>query len=729
MPKCTIDGKEIEVPPGTTVHPGRARQLGIHIPHFCWHPDLAGRRQLPHVHGRGREDAEAPDRLQHAGDRRHGGADHESPKAARGPAHDARVPARQPPDRLPGVRPGRRVLPAGQLHGATASTTRRWSSRTRSTSARSWTSARSCSTPSAACCARAASASRREVTGTNSLEFVNRGDHTQIATFEGRPITHDYAGNLADVCPVGALLSPRLPLQDAGLVPEGARVGLPRLLDRLQHLRGRARRRGRSACGRAATPTSTSRGCATPAARSTRRSALDRRASRARACSGAAPAGRASRVAAALDRVAAALKDAGAGLAPSSPRRRRRTRTCSRSRRWPTPSAASSTSGSATRRTRCASGSTTCSSAKDRNPNTQGCLDQGLGRDGVAAILAACARGLGQGARAAGARAAARARGRGRARQGAVRRGDGDARGPGARPRDASCCRRPCGPRSRARSRTTSAACSGCSAAVPPPGDALPRWELAAGAARSASASRSARRPRARCSRSSAKATPDYAGLDYRAIGPQGGAAARRGREPPRRRPAPEARRTHDGRQRRHRRPQPRRPGVAPDPRGHLGHLQELRSRASSCGRPRPSSSPSRSATSRSRYRGIHLLTAARGRHAEVRRLLHVRDRVPGRVHLHRGRRAAGEDDREVPDALRDRPPPLRLLRLLRRRLPGGGDHHEPRERPRGHVARRADHRPRPADGARQARRARPGLPARSTTTCAGPSASPPSSA
>ena len=45
------------------------------------------------------------------------------------------------------------------------------------------------------------------VTGTNTLEFVNRGDHTSIATFENGPITHGYAGNLADVCPVGALLS------------------------------------------------------------------------------------------------------------------------------------------------------------------------------------------------------------------------------------------------------------------------------------------------------------------------------------------------------------------------------------------------------------------------------------------------------------------------------------------------------------------------------------------
>ena len=47
----------------------------------------------------------------------------------------------------------------------------------------------------------------RDVTGTNSLEFANRGDHMQIASYLDRPITHNYAGNLADVCPVGALLS------------------------------------------------------------------------------------------------------------------------------------------------------------------------------------------------------------------------------------------------------------------------------------------------------------------------------------------------------------------------------------------------------------------------------------------------------------------------------------------------------------------------------------------
>ena len=173
---------------GTTVIEA-AEQLGIHIPHFCWHPDLPGRRQLPHVPGRDREDAEAPDRLQHAGDATAWWSRPSRPKARRGPPHDARVPARQPPDRLPRLRPGRRVLPAGQLHGARPPRLEGGARGEGPASARSWTSGRSCSTPSAACCARAASASSSEVTGTNSLEFVNRGDHTQIATFENRPIS------------------------------------------------------------------------------------------------------------------------------------------------------------------------------------------------------------------------------------------------------------------------------------------------------------------------------------------------------------------------------------------------------------------------------------------------------------------------------------------------------------------------------------------------------------
>ena len=40
MPKLTIDGREIEVPPGTTVIQA-AEQLGIFIPRYCYHPGLS----------------------------------------------------------------------------------------------------------------------------------------------------------------------------------------------------------------------------------------------------------------------------------------------------------------------------------------------------------------------------------------------------------------------------------------------------------------------------------------------------------------------------------------------------------------------------------------------------------------------------------------------------------------------------------------------------------------
>ena len=46
-----------------------------------------------------------------------------------------------------------------------------------------------------------------EVTGTRELHFFNRGDHSEISIFPGMPLSNDYTGNLADICPVGALTS------------------------------------------------------------------------------------------------------------------------------------------------------------------------------------------------------------------------------------------------------------------------------------------------------------------------------------------------------------------------------------------------------------------------------------------------------------------------------------------------------------------------------------------
>lgn len=44
-----------------------------------------------------------------------------------------------------------------------------------------------------------------EVTGTGDLRLMNRGDHTEIGMFPGTRLEHNYQGNLADICPVGAL--------------------------------------------------------------------------------------------------------------------------------------------------------------------------------------------------------------------------------------------------------------------------------------------------------------------------------------------------------------------------------------------------------------------------------------------------------------------------------------------------------------------------------------------
>ena len=73
----------------------------------------AGRR-LPHVPGGDRGDPEAADLVLHAGARRHGRGHHLGPREARA-ERGRRVPAREPPARLPRLRQGRRVPAPGHL--------------------------------------------------------------------------------------------------------------------------------------------------------------------------------------------------------------------------------------------------------------------------------------------------------------------------------------------------------------------------------------------------------------------------------------------------------------------------------------------------------------------------------------------------------------------------------------------------------------------------------------
>jgi NADH-quinone oxidoreductase subunit G len=204
MPKCTIDGKEIEVAPGTNVLQA-ALANGIEIQHFCWHPDLP-------VDGNCRTcmvEVEKMPKLQIACNTviTEGMVVHtRSPKAT-----DAQRTALEfllvnhPIDCPVCDQAGECYLQDNYmrygLYGSKVELEDKVRKRKVVDLGPIMLDAERC-----VLCSRCIRF-EREVTGTNQFEFVDRGDHVSIATFENRPVTHEYAGNLADVCPVGALLS------------------------------------------------------------------------------------------------------------------------------------------------------------------------------------------------------------------------------------------------------------------------------------------------------------------------------------------------------------------------------------------------------------------------------------------------------------------------------------------------------------------------------------------
>lgn len=204
MPKCTIDGRQIEVPPGTTVI-NAALQLGIHIPHFCWHPDLTvdGNCRMCLV------EVEKMPKLQIACNTVVSDGmvvQTESPKAAEAHRTTLEFLLLNHPIDCPVCDQAGECYLQDQymdhgLHDSKVQPEEKVRKRKVVDLGPIVLDAERC-----VLCSRCLRF-EKEVTGTNSLEFQNRGDHTQIASFQDRPIEHDYAGNLADVCPVGALLS------------------------------------------------------------------------------------------------------------------------------------------------------------------------------------------------------------------------------------------------------------------------------------------------------------------------------------------------------------------------------------------------------------------------------------------------------------------------------------------------------------------------------------------
>jgi len=204
MPKCTIDGKEIEVADGTTVMQA-AEELGIRIPRFCWHPDLTvdGNCRMCLV------EIEKMPKLQIACNTavRDGMVVYtNSEKAVE--AHRTTLEfllINHPIDCPVCDQAGECYLQDQYmehgLHDSKVEIEDKVQKRKVVDLGPIMLDAERC-----VLCSRCIRF-ENEVTGTNLLGFVNRGNRTEITTFENQPITHEYAGNLADVCPVGALLS------------------------------------------------------------------------------------------------------------------------------------------------------------------------------------------------------------------------------------------------------------------------------------------------------------------------------------------------------------------------------------------------------------------------------------------------------------------------------------------------------------------------------------------
>ena len=229
----------------------------------------------------------------------------------------------------------------------------------------------------------------RFVTGTNTFEFRNRGDHTQIATFEDRPITHNYAGNLADVCPVGALLSHDFRfkmrvwfLEGTDSVCPGCSTGCNIFVDHRDDEVHRLRPRRNVEVNK-------SWMCDIGRVEY-KEIALDTRviAARVRGASG----WQETTVATALDAVAEKMRGAGTAAAfLATPQATNEDVYLFRRLADKVGGLLDFRVGNPQDRTQVREDNVLLRA--DRNPNTTGCLDQGIGRSGVDAILKACASG------------------------------------------------------------------------------------------------------------------------------------------------------------------------------------------------------------------------------------------------------------------------------------------------------------------------------------------------
>ncbi len=386
MPKCTIDGKQIEVPEGTNVLTA-ALGNGIHIQHFCWHADLS-------VDGNCRTcmvEIEKVPKLQIACNTvvQEGMVVHSTSPKAREAQRSALefLLVNHPIDCPVCDQAGECYLQDNYmrygLYDAKVEVEDKIRKRKVVDLGPIMLDAERC-----VLCSRCIRF-ENEVTKTSGFQFRERGGHTQITTFDERPISHEYAGNLADVCPVGALLSHDFRfkmrvwfLEETESVCPGCSTGCNITID---HRDGEAQRlRPRR------NPEVNKSWMCDPGRKLAKEIGGESRLSGARLRRAAGWEG--VPVSAALDEVAARLKDAGSATAfMATPQGSNEDLFAFRTLAEAVGGRLDFRVGEPQDKVRVRLDPVL--QRADRNPNTQGCLDLGLGRSGVAAILDACRAG------------------------------------------------------------------------------------------------------------------------------------------------------------------------------------------------------------------------------------------------------------------------------------------------------------------------------------------------
>jgi NADH-quinone oxidoreductase subunit G len=204
MPKLTIDGKEVEVPKGTTIIQA-ARGIGVEVPHYCWHPGLtvAGNCRICLVEVEGQKALQIACNTQCADGmvvKTH------SEKAKQGQEDVMELLLINHPLDCPicdqagecklqeySFRIGhdRSRFQFAKVHKPKHVV---WSEKVMFDAERCILCTR---------CVRFCS----EIAGKDELDIANRGDRNTIVLGEGKQLENPYQMNVIDVCPVGALTS------------------------------------------------------------------------------------------------------------------------------------------------------------------------------------------------------------------------------------------------------------------------------------------------------------------------------------------------------------------------------------------------------------------------------------------------------------------------------------------------------------------------------------------